>query len=56
LTTVSRDQVDMQHIFTINDQHKILVGGTYDNTRAKRSSASLHDRLRLDEQNRQADH
>jgi vitamin B12 transporter len=34
LTTVSRDQVDMQHIFTINDQHKILVGGTYDNTRA----------------------
>ncbi len=34
LTTVSRDQVDMQHVFTINDQHKILVGGTYDSTRA----------------------
>ncbi|MGD0017479.1 MAG: TonB-dependent receptor [Verrucomicrobiia bacterium] len=34
LTTVSRDQVDMQHIFTINDQHRILVGGAYDDTHA----------------------
>jgi vitamin B12 transporter len=34
LTTVSRDQVDLQNIFTINDQHKILIGGTYDDTRA----------------------
>jgi vitamin B12 transporter len=34
LTTVSRDQVDMQHIFNVNDQHRILVGGAYDNTRA----------------------
>lgn len=34
LTVVDRDQVDFQNIFTIGSQHKILIGGTYDNSQA----------------------
>lgn len=34
LTVTDRDQVDSQNVFKIGDQHKILVGGTYDDSHA----------------------
>ncbi|MGD0651106.1 MAG: TonB-dependent receptor [Verrucomicrobiia bacterium] len=38
-TTVSdRDQIDFQNIFSIGDQHKILAGGSFDNSHADDTS------------------
>ena len=38
-TTVGdRDQIDFQNIFSIGDQHKILAGGSFDNSRADDTS------------------
>lgn len=34
LTVADRDQIDLQNIFSIGDQHKILIGGTFDNSHA----------------------
>ena len=33
-TTAQRNQVDFQNVFTVSDQHKILVGGTFEDTPA----------------------
>lgn len=40
LTVVDRDQVDFQNIFTIGTPHKILIGGTYDNSHANDNNTS----------------
>jgi len=33
-TTVTRNQIDFQNVFTITEQHRFLIGGAYDDTSA----------------------
>ena len=40
-TVADRDQVDFQNVFTIGTQHRIMIGGTYDETDVRDDSKSF---------------